>query len=127
MNNVQPNRRASALKSLFVLALLPVAAALSTGAPARRGAADDALAAWRAAFARPAAIPAPPGNPVTPQRVDLGRALFTDTRLSGDGTMACVTCHDPACPSPTASRAGAATTASPCRGARRRGGTSPGA
>jgi cytochrome c peroxidase len=79
----------------LVLALLPVAAALSAGAPARRAAADDALAAWRAAFARPAAIPAPAGNPVTPQKVELGGALFTDTRLSGDGTMACVTCHDP--------------------------------
>src|SRR3954447_8022091 len=96
MNNVQPNRRASALKRLFVLALLPVAAALAAGALAPRGAAADAPAAWRAAFARPAAIPAPAGNPVTPQKVDLGRALFTDTRLSGDGTMACVTCHDPA-------------------------------
>ena len=73
MNNVQPNRRASALKPLFVLALLTVAAVLSAGALARRAAADDALAALRAAFARPAAIPAPPGNPVTPQKVDLGR------------------------------------------------------
>src|SRR3954454_9284097 len=78
MNNVQPSRRASALKPLFVLA------------------ADDALVAWRAAFARPSAIPAPAGNPVTPQKVDLGRTLFMDTRLSGDGTTACITCHDPA-------------------------------
>jgi cytochrome c peroxidase len=88
--------RPGSVPGRLVLALLPVAAALSAGALARRAAADDALAAWRAAFARPAAIPTPAGNPVTPQKVDLGRALFMDTRLSGDGTMACVTCHDPA-------------------------------
>jgi cytochrome c peroxidase len=83
------------VKRRFVLALLPLAAALATGAE-RDVASDDALAGWREAFARPSAIPAPPGNPVTPEKVALGRALFADTRLSGDGTMACVTCHDPA-------------------------------
>src|SRR5215207_5509970 len=96
---VRPSRafmRPRSVPGRLVLALLPVAAVLSAGALARRAAADDALAAWRAAFARPAAIPAPASNPVTPQKVDLGRALFTDTRLSGDGSMACVTCHDPA-------------------------------
>ncbi|HEX8665185.1 MAG TPA: cytochrome c peroxidase [Beijerinckiaceae bacterium] len=84
------------MKPRFVLAVLPLAAVLSASGVSRHVGADDAPAAWRAAFARPSAIPAPPGNPVTPQKVDLGRALFTDTRLSGDGTMACVTCHDPA-------------------------------
>jgi cytochrome c peroxidase len=79
-----------------VLAVLPFAAVLVAGGAAPHAAADDGLAAWRAAFARPSAIPAPPGNPVTPGKVELGRALFEDTRLSGDGTMACVTCHDPA-------------------------------
>jgi cytochrome c peroxidase len=84
------------VKRRLVLVLLPLAAALSAGAIARRAAAEDPLAAWREAFARPSAIPAPPGNPVTPEKVALGRALFEDTRLSGDGTTACATCHDPA-------------------------------
>ncbi len=35
----------------------------------------------------------PPGEPMTPGRVDLGRHLFYDTRLSGNGTQACAGCH----------------------------------
>jgi cytochrome c peroxidase len=38
----------------------------------------------------------PPGSPVTPAVVSLGEKLFFDARLSGDGTVACATCHDPA-------------------------------
>ena len=37
------------------------------------------------------ALPDPP----TPERVRLGRWLFYDTRLSGDNTVACATCHRP--------------------------------
>ena len=39
--------------------------------------------------------PAPEENPLTQKRVDLGRKLFFDKRLSQDGTVACATCHDP--------------------------------
>lgn len=31
----------------------------------------------------------------SPQEIDLGRYLFFDPILSGDGTMACASCHDP--------------------------------
>ncbi len=41
------------------------------------------------------APPSPPGNPTTPEKVELGKKLFFDRRLSGDGTMSCATCHDP--------------------------------
>jgi len=41
-----------------------------------------------------AAIPA--DNPQTPDKVELGKKLFFDGRLSADGTVACSTCHDPA-------------------------------
>lgn len=37
----------------------------------------------------------PEDNPLTVQGVYLGRHLFWDTRLSGDNTMACATCHLP--------------------------------
>lgn len=37
-----------------------------------------------------------PGIPYIPAKVDLGRALFFDPRLSGGGAIACATCHDPA-------------------------------
>jgi cytochrome c peroxidase len=39
--------------------------------------------------------PVPKNNPQTPQKVELGKMLFFDRRLSGDGTMSCATCHIP--------------------------------
>jgi cytochrome c peroxidase len=38
----------------------------------------------------------PPASPLAPATVALGEKLFFDGRLSGDGTVACATCHDPA-------------------------------
>ncbi len=37
--------------------------------------------------------PAPPGNPVTQAKADLGKALFWDEQLSSTRTVACGTCH----------------------------------
>jgi cytochrome c peroxidase len=39
--------------------------------------------------------PFPQNNPQTPEKVELGKMLFFDRRLSGDGTMSCATCHIP--------------------------------
>lgn len=41
------------------------------------------------------AAPAPAGNPVTRDKVTLGRLLYFDTRLSADNTISCATCHGP--------------------------------
>ena len=41
-------------------------------------------------------LPVPEGNPLTREKIALGRKLFFDKRLSRDGTVACATCHDPA-------------------------------
>jgi cytochrome c peroxidase len=38
----------------------------------------------------------PPDNPQTPEKVELGRKLFFDDRLSADGTVSCDQCHAPA-------------------------------
>lgn len=38
----------------------------------------------------------PLGNQLTQARARLGQALFFDPRLSGNGTMSCATCHNPA-------------------------------
>lgn len=35
----------------------------------------------------------PEDNPMTPAKVELGRWLFYDTRLSGNKTMSCASCH----------------------------------
>lgn len=43
----------------------------------------------------PAETPAPADNPTTPEKVELGKHLFFDPRLSGDNTMSCATCHLP--------------------------------
>ncbi len=40
-------------------------------------------------------VPIPASNPQTPEKVELGRMLFFDRRLSGDGTMSCASCHNP--------------------------------
>ena len=40
-------------------------------------------------------VPVPAANPQTPEKVELGRMLFFDRRLSGDGTMSCASCHIP--------------------------------
>lgn len=50
----------------------------------------------------PALAPLPPikqlvpqDNPMTPQKIALGKMLFFDPRLSGDSSMSCAKCHDP--------------------------------
>lgn len=40
-------------------------------------------------------VPVPKHNPQTPEKIELGKKLFFDRRLSGDGTMSCATCHNP--------------------------------
>jgi cytochrome c peroxidase len=40
-------------------------------------------------------LPIPADNPMTPEKVELGRLLYFDTRVSKDGTISCATCHDP--------------------------------
>lgn len=38
----------------------------------------------------------PRNNPLTPQKIALGRSLYFDKRLSISGTVSCASCHDPA-------------------------------
>ena len=40
-------------------------------------------------------VPVPADNPPTPAKVELGRKLFFDRRLSINDTLACATCHIP--------------------------------
>ncbi len=37
----------------------------------------------------------PADNPITDAKVELGKILYFDKRLSRDGTVSCATCHDP--------------------------------
>jgi len=47
-------------------------------------------------FEFPRQIPAPANNRGTPARVELGKMLFFDPRLSGSRWISCATCHNPA-------------------------------
>ena len=51
------------------------------------------LAAAKAAFRRPAAVPFPASNPFTPAKRALGERLFHDTKLSANHKIACASCH----------------------------------
>lgn len=44
--------------------------------------------------ALPERAPEPADNPSTPEKIALGKRLFFETRLSGDGTLSCSSCHD---------------------------------
>ncbi len=63
-----------------------VAALLTTAANAK-----EDLSKWL----RPDAVPAPKDNQITPERIELGKFLYFDTRLSRDNTVSCATCHNP--------------------------------
>ena len=60
------------------------------------------LALLAIATAQPAPLPGfpalrvPADNPVTAEKVALGRRLFYDRRLSGNGTQSCASCHEQA-------------------------------
>jgi cytochrome c peroxidase len=40
-------------------------------------------------------VPIPADNPLTTEKIELGRRLFFDPQLSRDGTVSCATCHVP--------------------------------
>ncbi len=40
-------------------------------------------------------LPVPEKSPLTREKVEMGRRLFFEKRLSSDGAVSCATCHDP--------------------------------
>lgn len=40
-------------------------------------------------------VPVPADNPMTPEKIELGKMLFWDSRLGGDASSPCVVCHEP--------------------------------
>ncbi|MBE7367004.1 cytochrome-c peroxidase [Ramlibacter pallidus] len=69
-------------------ALLAAGCATLTGNVPAPTAADQA---WRL----PATYPMPADNVTTPARVELGKVLFFDHRISDSGAMSCASCHLP--------------------------------
>jgi cytochrome c peroxidase len=60
--------------------------------PATR-ASKDALT--KESFRLPAEVPAPSDNLPSADRIELGKMLFFDPRLSGSNRVSCATCHNP--------------------------------
>ncbi len=65
----------------------------SLGRPALAAALVALAAAAQAQLQEP---PAPPENPVTPAKANLGKVLFWDEQVASTRTVACGTCHIPA-------------------------------
>jgi cytochrome c peroxidase len=73
-------------------------ALLATAAGALLGAADRSVA-QEASFAAPLGLPPivePKDNRLSPEKVELGKLLYFDPRLSEDHSISCASCHDPA-------------------------------
>src|SRR5262252_8331235 len=81
------------VKILAFVMLLVFAASCASNtekpAPAQPSAAPNANAGPLGEMTVPA------DNPMTPDKVELGKKLFFDTRLSKTGNMSCETCHHP--------------------------------
>lgn len=77
-------------------ALLPALALLATSGPAL---AEDGYESYRnhALFAPlPALPPIPAHNSMTSEKIELGKMLFFEPRISSSGVISCATCHNPA-------------------------------
>ena len=70
-----------------ILLALAAATALSVNAAEL----SDEVKKW----VRPDSVPQPENNKLTPERIELGKFLYFDTRLSGNGKVSCATCHNP--------------------------------
>ena len=79
-------RCADVKRPLALLATLALCAGVATAADGWRWSIPDWL---------PAPV-VPEDNPMSQAKVDLGRHLFYDARLSADSTVACASCHDQA-------------------------------
>lgn len=76
---------------LGLMLLLPLCAVADSSEDQVFEAGHPSLQHW----IMPETAPHPADNAPTPARVELGKKLFFDPRLSGDGNMSCATCHNP--------------------------------
>jgi cytochrome c peroxidase len=53
----------------------------------------DSVSSLPGGLGRLPALPDDPENPMTRAKVELGRQLFEDARLSGDESLSCASCH----------------------------------
>jgi len=87
--------RTSSLLPSFVLTL--AAAGCGSPEPERPAASPPDTPAWeiKIPLGLSPDLQAPPDNPPTREKVELGRHLYFDARLSAAGDVSCATCHHP--------------------------------
>ncbi|ODN69193.1 cytochrome-c peroxidase [Methylobrevis pamukkalensis] len=78
------------MKTMLSALLLAGAVSLPAGASADV-LRDQALEIFKPL---PSTVPAVKDNRITPDKIDLGKALFFDTRLSASGVFSCNSCHN---------------------------------
>ncbi len=80
------------LAALAAVARLGLASPQQPPAPASQDSVDAQPYVWNLpkGFPKPRV---PAANPITPDKVQLGRYLFYDARISANGTESCATCH----------------------------------
>lgn len=91
------------MKSILVsLAGATIALALSSPLPAAEDSRPQAQTLTSGSFTLqlPLGLQAdaayiPEDNPITTEKIDLGKLLYFDPRLSKDGTISCASCHNP--------------------------------
>ena len=77
------------MRPILTIALL--ASTALAGAASADALRDRALGEFKPL---PSTVPAVKDNPVTPEKVELGKALFFDPRLSASGVFSCYSCHN---------------------------------
>jgi cytochrome c peroxidase len=71
---------------------VPVEATRAPVAPSETEVVEEAEAEFPPLDVLPA-VSFPVDNPFTPEKVELGKLLYFDTRMSGDGSISCNSCH----------------------------------
>ncbi len=85
------------MKKLLILSLLFFVAFLSCNQAPKKPSGDQfagLLERAKSTFSPLAEVADNPDNPITPEKVLLGRTLYFDKRLSKDETLSCNSCHD---------------------------------
>lgn len=81
--------------ALAAAALTPAVVATAAAPSKETKAAPKSVPAGLPVLAPLPPLTSPVDNPLTPEKVELGKMLFWDSRLSGDASTPCVACHHP--------------------------------
>ncbi|WP_416136975.1 cytochrome-c peroxidase [Halomonas sp. HK25] len=82
------------IKNRLLASAIALGSAVAIAAPAM---ADDGLGDYRDRFEPlPHFPPIPADNSLTPEKVELGKMMFFEPRISSSGVISCATCHNPA-------------------------------